>query len=176
MAVPGFRKSFMGYNRDDVNEFIEALIKKYKTNENDLTAKIETLNIDLRRSAETVEELKATVAEYEKKRAEIEQMSRNIGKLYLVSQSNAEAIIENARQSRESAAGEVRRNIDGISSAHESLDGLCAEVNETAKRFNDEIARLTASLDETVSALKALDVSYDANSDTLDKLMYEFAG
>lgn len=173
MASPGFRKSFMGFNRDDVTNYIEALVKKYKQSENDLLARIENLNIDLRESRERADNLQGLVNEFEAKRAEIEQLSENIGKLYLVSQANAEAIIENAKQSSTAASEEVRRNIAGIEDTHSRLEGLRNEVMEAAKRFNQEVQHLTESLDDTKSTLIMLESATDKNQATLDALMEE---
>ncbi len=175
MAAPGFRKSFMGFNRDDVTNYIEALVKKYKAEENTLLARIENLNIDLKETTERAAKLQATVDEFERKRAEIEQLSENIGKLYLVSQANAEAIIQNAKQSSSVANEEVQRNISGIEDAHLRLESLKGEVMDAAKRFNEEFMHLCSSLNDTKTTLDMLQAATDGNKETLDALMEECA-
>lgn len=175
MASPGFRKSFMGFNREDVTNYIEALVKKYKGEENTLLARIENLNIDLKEASRRAEQLQATVDEFERKREEIERLSENIGKLYLVSQANAEAIIQNAKQTSSMAEIEVQRNIAGIENTHDRLNALRNEVMESAKRFNEEFMQLCASLNETKDTLQMMDSATQANSDALDALMDECA-
>jgi len=175
MASSGFRKSFMGFNREDVTNYIEALVKKYKLSENELLARIENLNIDLKEASERAEKLQETVNEFEAKREEIEKLSENIGKLYLVSQANAEAIIQNAKQSSSVAGEEVRRNISGIEDTHQRLETLRADVMDAAKRFNDEFMHLTASLNDTKATLAMLESATDGNKETLDALMEECA-
>lgn len=175
MASPGFRKSFMGFNREDVTNYIEALVKKYKSGENELLARIENLNIDLKEASDRAAALQETVNEFERKREEIEKLSESIGKLYLVSQANAEAIIRNAKQSSSVAGEEVRRNIAGIEDTHQRLEVLRADVMDAAKRFNDEFMHLAASLNDTKATLSMLESATEDNSETLEALMDECA-
>lgn len=175
MASPGFRKSLMGFNREDVTNYIEALVKKYKTGENELLARIENLNIDLKETTEKAEALQKIVDDFERKKEEIEKLSENIGKLYLVSQANADAIIQNAKQSALVAEEEVQRNLSGIENTHTKLDALRNDVLDAAKRFNEEFAHLCASLDDTKTTLSMLENATEGNKETLDALMAECA-
>ena len=175
MASPGFRKSLMGFNKEDVTNYIEALVKKYKGEETNLLARIENLNIDLKEATERADALQEALNEFEAKREEIEKLSENIGKLYLVSQANADAIIRNAKQSSSIASIEVERNLAGIEETHAKLENLRGEVMDAAKRFNDEFMQLASSLSDTKTALAMLSASSEESSEALDTLMEECA-
>ncbi|MBR4123114.1 MAG: hypothetical protein IKT93_01700, partial [Clostridia bacterium] len=73
----------------------------------------------------------------------------NIGKLYLVAQENAKAIIENSENNASIINQEVNRNLYTINEAHESLELLRNNIAETSKNFVLEVDNLMNSLSVT---------------------------
>lgn len=149
----GFRKSLFGFNCDDVIEYIEQSHKKFSEKENKLNQKIDTLDttitsintqLDAVRSAKAAVE--AQLKEYTDKYDEIERLSQNIGKLYLVAQANAKSIMQNSAETRYIADREVEKNLYSIDNAHEALAALKAEIMQTSDDFVNKVDTLVASL------------------------------
>ncbi|MCQ2478591.1 MAG: DivIVA domain-containing protein, partial [Clostridia bacterium] len=110
----GFRKSFLGFNCEDVMSYIEDSHKSFMKKEEELNGKISELNKTVSNLSSDIEDLNKTnealqdkVKEYTSKQDEIERLSQNIGKLYLVAQSNAKAIVKNSVDSIGIASNEV---------------------------------------------------------------------
>ena len=138
----GFRKSLLGFNCEDVMSYIEnshkAFSKKekeFKEKIDDLDGVIKNVNAELESIKEAKAQVEAELKAYTDKKEEIERLSQNIGKLYLVAQSNAQAIMKNSDESRSLAEEEIARNLSSINEAHESLDALKERVLQTSNDF-----------------------------------------
>ena len=101
----GFRKSLFGFNCDDVIEYIEQSHKNFSEKENQLNQKIDTLDNTIETINAQLEDVKsaktaveAQLKEYTDKYDEIERLSQNIGKLYLVAQANAKSVMQNSAE------------------------------------------------------------------------------
>lgn len=152
----GFRKSLLGFNCSDVIDYIEKARKSRVESENKLNRKIDDINKDLLDSKAQIEGLLAEKAvltakldEFNAKYDEIERLSENIGKLYLVSQANARAVMENSENNAALAEQEVSKNLASIEEAHIALAELRDEINKTSADFIGEVENLMSSLDTT---------------------------
>ncbi len=152
----GFRKSFLGFNCDDVIEYIESSHKEFSEKETVLREKNEELNRrldsvlgELENAKQREAELETQLKYYTDKYDEINRLSQNIGKLYLVAQSSAQTVIKNAEQNRADSVREVEKNLNSISGAHDSLEALKSHLNETADNFSREIEQILSSLSDT---------------------------
>ena len=161
MAV-GFRKSLFGFNCDDVMKYIERSQKSFAEKEKDLTNQVEELskslglsNENYRKLNEEKELIAKKLADFSEKYEEIERLSENIGKLYLVAQANAQAIMANSEENANLANSEVEKNLSAINDAHESLDSLRKSVIQTSNEFLCEIDGLISSLNETKETIAA---------------------
>ncbi len=149
----GFRKSLFGFNCDDVIGYIEESHKKFSAKENELNQKIDSLDSTIANVNAQLEDVKAAKAvveaqlkEYTDKYDEIERLSQNIGKLYLVAQANAKSIMQNSAQNRDIANREVEKNLHSIDNAHEQLAALKAEIMQTSNDFVTKVDSLVTSL------------------------------
>lgn len=149
----GFRKSLFGFNCDDVIEYIEQSHKKFSAKENELNQKIDSLDSTIANVNAQLEELKvakaaveAQLKEYTDKYDEIERLSQNIGKLYLVAQANAKSVMQNAAENRDITNREVEKNLHSIDNAHEQLAALKAEIMQTSNDFVTKVDTLVSSL------------------------------
>ena len=111
MAVE-FRTSFLGFNRDDVLDYVHkkdadmkimsaSLKDKIKALEEELSSLKADFSEALKNNSELTaqnEELVASLKGYKAKEDEIESLSRKIGKLYLVSKSSAKSIVDRAEE------------------------------------------------------------------------------
>jgi len=152
----GFRKSLFGFNCNDVIDYIEKSHKKFKLKADELTKKAEELSKQLNLEKKEYEKLleeKNIISEkldaFTAKADEIERLSDNIGKLYLVSQANAQAIMSNAEQNQDLANSEVQKNLSAIEEAHASLNALRENIVKTAEDYIKEVDSLLSSLDTT---------------------------
>lgn len=161
MAV-GFRKSLFGFNCDDVMQYIEKTHKSFSEKETMLNNKISeldnallSLNSELKSIKTAKENVEAELKKYTDKCEEIERLSQNIGKLYLVAQANAKAIIKDSAENSEMSRKEVERNLGSIDEAHESLNNLKANIMKTSNDFVNRVESLIGSLDNTRDQIKA---------------------
>lgn len=176
MAV-GFRKSLFGFNCGDVMEYIEKSQKSFYEKEKELSKQVDELSRDLNLSNENYKKLNdekelisAKLKDFSDKYEEIERLSENIGKLYLVAQANAQAIIENSEKSAELAKAEAEKNLAAISDAHASLDELKKNIIKTSDDFVSEVDSLIASLiktKETVSGNSEAEISHRKQFDEI---------
>lgn len=149
----GFRKSLFGFNCDDVISYIEESHKRFSLKEKELNKKISNLDetiADVNAQLEAVKTAKAEVEEqlkvYTDKYDEIERLSQNIGRLYLVSQANAKSIMQSTTENSEIVGLEVEKNLQSIDNAHEQLAALKAEIMQTSNEFMNKVDALVASL------------------------------
>lgn len=156
----GFRKSFLGFNCDDVINYIEASQAKFTRREAELNSKISELeaqHLETLSQIEAINAQKALVeselATYKAKCDEIEHLSESIGKLYLVSQTSAKNIINNSVESSKLANEEIFKNIDSIDTAHGALLEIRAQIEETTRNFINKVDYLSSSLEATKGAL-----------------------
>lgn len=154
MAI-GFRKSLFGFNCDDVLEYVQKTHKAFTEKEILLNEKIEDLKKENSSANEQIEalvnekaEIEARLKEFTDKYEEMERLSKNIGKLYLVAKSNAQAIMREAAECADISRKEAERNISSIESAHATLDGVKENVVNTSAQFAKEIDDLSKSLSD----------------------------
>ena len=155
MAI-GFRKSLFGYNQDDVIEYIKKLHSNFKDKEqtfkDDIAALEEKVNALVENEEKLLEEnreLNLKLDEFNSKKAEMERLSENIGKLYLVANTNAKTIMSNAEESSKLAETEISKNVSAIEETHIALNSLRDSITETAQSYTNEKSALIESLEAT---------------------------
>lgn len=153
MAI-GFRKSMFGFNRDDVMQYIEESHKSAANKQAEFENKISSLEKSLESTRNELSEVNSEkfrieqqLKEYNDKYEEIERLSQNIGKLYLVAQSNARSIMKNSAENCDIIRREVENNLESIDGTHTSLDEIKSKMLETSSEF-------VARLDELMSSLE----------------------
>ncbi|MBO5089365.1 MAG: hypothetical protein IJD00_03845 [Clostridia bacterium] len=174
--MAGFRRSLFGFNTDDVLEYIEKTHRSFSKKQNALNEKADNLANELQLSKEQYENLmaeKAIVDEkldaFIQKYDEIEKLSENIGKLYLVAQANAQAIMKNSESSLNISNAEVEKNLNSIDEAHASLDEIRANIVKTSEDFVSELDELIQSLVDTKSKITANNQEANETIDDFDK-------
>ena len=172
----GFRKSLFGFNCDDVIEYINKTHKTFVDREKNLNSKVDGLISELKLSKEEAskleaekQQLDAKLNEFTEKYEEIERLSENIGKLYLVAQANAQAIMESSENSAKITAEEVGRNLCSINEAHDSLKELRQNITKTSDDFVAEVDLLISSLNNTREQLAANTETEEKAKDIFDE-------
>lgn len=158
----GFRKSLFGFNQNDVIEYVKKLHTSFSEKEadfkkqiSDLDGKISSLLSQQEKLIVEKTQLNSKLEEFEAKRAEMERLSENIGKLYLVAQTNAKTIMTNAEENSKKTDEEIARNISAIEETHTALENLKKSITETAENYSKEVINLIQSLEETKDKLSA---------------------
>ena len=149
----GFRKSLFGFNCDDVINYVKKLHANFTQKEEDFKKQLDNLQSEIDKLCEEQKVLQEEkmalankIAEYEAKSAEMERLSENIGKLYLVAQTNAKTIMNNAQENSQMANIEIEKNICAIDETHTALDALRTHIAQTSENFNREVSALMESL------------------------------
>lgn len=173
----GFRKSIFGFNQEDVTDYIQRqavkntqiqteLNTKIKQNEDSIKALTEQLNSVNAKNAELLNSLEY----YKEKYEEVKTLSDNIGKLYLVAQTNAKAIMNAAEQAKGAADCEIEKNISVLNATNETLNSLKAKVKEMCETFENSVDSLTTELIDTKSVIEASANTQEQNSENFEKL------
>lgn len=152
----GFRKSLFGFNTDDVLEYITKTHRSFSKKETEFNDKISSLEEEIKLSKENFETLarekaalEIELASFRQKSLEIERISENIGKLYLVAQANAKAVMNSSIENAELVNEQTEKNVTVLSDAHLSLDSLREEIKQTTESFVNQMNELLASLEST---------------------------
>ena len=180
MAV-GFRKGLFGFNCDDVMGYIESTHKAFSEKEivfGERIGELEAALSDTKKQLDAVRDAKAAVErelkEYTDKYEEIERLSQNIGKLYLVAQANAQAAIKTSEESINTSKLEVEKNLASIDEAHRSLEELREKIVKTSAEFEAQVVSLSASLDNTRAILQSNDKISEEKQETSRLALSEY--
>ncbi len=170
----GFRKSFLGYNCDDVLNYIERTSRENNEKEIEYREKITELEENNRELMNVnsditsrVAELEAKLGEFEAKSEEIRALSEGIGRLYLVSKSNAQAIMDSANEASRATISEVTARLEAITNTQAGLEDICRGVQSESDTFVNNVCEFSASL----SALK---LELEKNNEEITKHNEEF--
>ena len=181
MAIE-FRNSLLGFNKDDVLKYVHLKDSELKQLSNTLNARINELQKQLEAlKAEhlsvlgTVDSLsqennilKAQVEEYNKKEKEIDTMSTNIGKLYLVSKASAKSIVDKSEESAMLVSEQNENQLNNIDEAQTSLKSIAENILSASRNF-------VTRLDEFQTSLNSVKDKVNENTTKNIKISEEFA-
>ena len=173
----GFRKSLFGYNCEDVSEFLHKSENSHKQAIASLNASIEEIkdklasaNADIEMLVKDKNELQNQLDFYKSKYEEVKTLSENIGKLYLVAQTNAKSIIDTADKARAASIEEIQENISLLNNTNASLSEIKQSVIAMSENFINEIEKLTESLDEIKKIATAAEENGNAKVENFEKV------
>lgn len=177
-----FRNSLIGFNKDDVLNYIHKKDAELNALSNKLNETISNLNKEIKTLKEemstleasynsTVKEnldLKVKLNEFEEKSAEIENLSNKIGKLYLVSQSSAKSIVDKANENSQIINNQMESSLKNIETAKETVNELTNKILSASETFVAELNEFNSSF------TNAKDMVLENNNETV-KINSEFA-
>ena len=157
-----FRNSFLGFNKDDVLNYVHKkdaelnslskqlneIISKLKNEVSTLKNEFDTLNSSYNQTVKENMELKVKLNEFEEKAAEIENLSTKIGKLYLVSKSSAKTIVEKAEENSAVITSQVEENLSKIENTNIAVNDITLKIISACETFASELNSLNSSLEE----------------------------
>ncbi len=181
MAKVGFRRELLGFNREDVIEYIKQIQKNNSDKEAEFVNTIDKLNqrnaelIDelkripeletqLALSEATIEKLSAETAELRAKQNEVEKISEDIAKMYLVAKSNAEAINQSTKESSELAFYEINRTMRALEDMQSRLFNIKAEISEASQKYTNDLDNVSESFEAAKKTIS--DISNQVNEVT----------
>ena len=147
MSNKGFRRSLMGFNRDDVLQYISNEDKKN-------TKKINSLNAEIVDLKNKISSLNSQLEIYKDKEEEFNRLADSIGALYIIAKNNAEIILENAKQSKSAASEEINKNLEILNSAQESYEDIKQTVLRLTNAFSQSVDNAITSLKDTENIIE----------------------
>lgn len=169
-----FRNSLFGFNRDDVMEFVVESKEKensYKEKCNKLSDEIDNLTKLNTELNEKLSEAQRIADDFKSREEALTKLSESIGRLYLVTQTNANAVIASAKDSVAQSEICIDKNLDVASTAESELDEIGQVLKEKTQLYlaevevlknkiantRDRIEQNRVSIDEHVTALENID-------------------
>lgn len=134
-----FRAAAMGYNKNDVNAYIEQISQEYQN-------KIKEKDDDIVLLRNQIKELKSKLEEGNKKTDDVAEDKTKIAEVLIKAQTTAEEIIEEAKKT---ALEEKKKIEEAIESDREKLVDMKGEikklkniVEETLKAFQNDLGAI----------------------------------
>ncbi len=158
-----FRNALFGFNKNDVLEYVSLKDKELKrlsvtlnTKISELQKQLDALKEEHIESLKTIgnltaqnDDLKETVAEYEQKADEIEDLGNKIGKLYLVSKASAKNIVDRAEESSSLVAEQTDKSLENLEVTQSNLKEIAENILSASQNFVDKLDSLQESLNST---------------------------
>ncbi len=135
-----FRTSAMGYNKNDVNEYIEQMTQDYQD-------KIKEKDDEIVKLRNQLKEFKAQAEENTKETYDSTEDKSKIAEVLIKAQATAESIIEEARGV---AAAEKRRIEQEIEQDREKIVDMKAELKKLRAAVTETLRLFQAELDNLV--------------------------
>lgn len=181
MAIE-FRNALLGFNKNDVLEYVAQKDKELKRLSVTLNSRIDKLSQELevlknehQSSLSTIgnltienDNLKACIAEYEKKIDEIEDIGNKIGKLYLVSKASAKDIVDRAQENSTIVEEQTDKSLANIESTQTDLKEIAEGILSASQNFVERLDSLQNSLDKAKSQISE-------NKDSSSQISDDFA-
>ncbi len=173
----GFRKSLFGYNQEDVAEYLNKQSIKHAEVRTDLNGKIKakeeeisSLNEKLNSVISEKENLEKDIVFYREKYEEVKTLSDNIGKLYLVAQTNAKAIMSAANEAKSATDTEIEQNINAINEANSALNSVKEKINDLCRNFTSDVEKLNETLENTKSIIEKSTETQEERAENFEKV------
>ena len=176
-----FRNSILGFNRDDVMAFVlEAKDNeiKFKKTIDELNEKIGQLQASLdemsllqEQTAAILKETEKELNTYKEREGTLTKLSESIGRLYLVAQANANAVVASANDSAAESERIVQSNLEVACSAESKLAEISEVLNEKTKAYLSEINELEQDLAAVKERISANNADILERQATLDSVI-----
>ncbi len=142
-----FKTGLFGFNKEDVMNFVS----EAKSREAENMKQISSLNEQISDLRVKLAEAEATVADYKARESAITSLSASIGKLYLVAQANAEAVVAAVKENTALSEKAVADNFAVADSAEAEIEEISIMLEQKTADYLKEVAKLR----ETVAEIKS---------------------
>jgi len=154
MATKGFRRSFLGFNKEDVLNYISSEDKKNAAIVKSLNGEVKELTNRTINLNNEIDNLNAQLQQYKDKEDEINRLAESIGALYIIAKNNAELILENASKGKEAAKAEIEKNLEILNNAQENYLDIKSEILNITNNFSNNLDSALTSIKSTENTIK----------------------
>ena len=151
-----FSRSFRGYDEDEVNEFLDQVIKDYENlirEKKDLQEKVETLNERLQQYADIEETLKKSIVVAEQTAEEVKRNANKEAQLIIKeAEKNADRIINEALSKSRKVAVEIEE-LKKQAAVYRTRFRMLIEA-QLEMLNNDEWDELSDSMDDEMEKIE----------------------
>lgn len=151
--MAGFRSSFLGFNKDDVMNYIKVSKEANNQKVNALNEQIDNANKKIEDLNAQNEQLKVKIAEFTAKQDEIEKLSQSIAKMHIIATANAKTVMQKSAENLEISKEQVDNNLKCADEAAAALADIRSKLAECCGDFCEKVDSLTYSLDEVKSSI-----------------------
>ena len=160
MGKIGFRTQLFGFNKDDVNLYLEKVNMSLSEKEKCFLEEKEVLEKDLAEFKEKTERLEKDVtslleqvAYYKDKEKEIEKLSVKIGDMYLVAKQNAAKVVSDAENLADTINEQAKIELEVAQNTSKNLENIKDSFGKAADELLNNINTLTAELETSKNKL-----------------------
>lgn len=150
-----FRKSLIGFNQNDVIEYIKEVSASAKAKEEELN----TLLAEEKKKNEVLTKTNAVLGEklafFEEKYQELNQLCDEVARVYLTTKASSKAIIDTTKENCNAMQEQVDMNINTLNEVQAALLKLKEQVTETANVYSDEVNNVSECLTSAKSIINA---------------------
>ena len=162
-----FRKSLIGFNQNDVIDYIKELSNTAKAKEQELNALFESEKKKNEILTKTNSVLGEKLAFFEAKYEELNALCKDVARVYLTTKTSSKIIIDSTKENCETMQEQVEMNINTLGEVQAALLKLKEQVTQTATVYSSEVD----SVSECLTSAKSI---IDANKEKTADALYEF--
>ncbi len=140
-----FRTGVSGYNKEDVNEYIERILSEFDTRLKEKDDEIAGLKTQLRDVKNRLDQAGSDVTAAAKDR-------ERISSVLIQAQQKADAMIEDARAEAEAEKARLEKLLEGH---REALIDIKRDIRDMKAHVTDMLSRYAANLDEAEGLVEA---------------------
>jgi cell division initiation protein len=145
-----FRTGVSGYNKEDVNEYIERILSEFDTRLKEKDDEIAGLKTQLRDVKNRLDQAGSDVTAAAKDR-------ERISSVLIQAQQKADAMIEDARAEAEAEKARLEKLLEGH---REALIDIKRDIRDMKAHVTDMLSRYAANLDEAEGLVEAREQSH----------------
>ncbi len=154
MSQFGFKTSFFGFNKEEVNAYIAHIMAEHKGKVKLLEGEKADLENKIQKLTEELNEMKQKVDYYTAKEAEIEKMSISIGTMYMLAKQNAREIVSDAENCAKEITDHAKNQLLAATKADQTLSSLKEELIGAAESFSSKVSAMSDSFEEIKANLE----------------------
>ena len=150
-----FRKSLIGFNQNDVIEYIKELSTAAKSKERELNSQLENEKKKNEILTKTNALLGEKLAFFEAKYEELNALCEDVARIYLTTKTSSKIIIDTTKENCDTMQEQVEMNINTLSEVQAALLKLKEQVTQTATAYSDEVNSVSECLTSAKSIIDA---------------------
>lgn len=146
--MAGFRKSVLGFNRDDVLEYIKNAQAEYSEKLLNKNRELENAQHEILELVSKNAKLEDELSKYTAKQEEIDRLSHSIAKMHIVANANARAVLEKSAESVAVSSQQASSNLQCAQEATAALTDIRGKLTSCCAEFCEKVDSLFVSLEE----------------------------